>query len=225
MLSSKNTFKPYVLAKVSWNGRGSVGSSIAVSAFLRPLCLYQRIMGFKPRLKEAVVFAKPLLSPSDDKAMKSGWSCKAYTDGGGSDQATGASSTAFNKTEPYDNYKDPCKKCRNVFKNLGGFIHVRDPYSAGGDRSFWGACAEYCPVNDLIPGGNGETPPQMSNRLEKYHEQCFSLFTDLCKFSYELDANKEPDDEKQLQVAAKALVPSTKIFGFRPHVECGSVMF
>lgn len=188
-------------------------------------------MGFKPRLKEAVVFAKPLMSPSNDKAMKSGWSCKAYTNGGGSDQATGASSTAFNEPHPYAKDKDPCKKCRNTFKNLGGFIQVKDPNSAGRDRSSLGACAEYCPVNELIPGDNvaHEIQFEMLNRLQKYREQCSSLFIGirkLCEDTDKLDAKNVPDAEKQqlLKGAAEALVPRINIFGFRPNVECGTVI-
>ena len=202
---------------MSRNARGFVGSSIAVSAFLRPRCLYKRINSFKLRLKEAVVFAKALPRPSDDEAMNTRWSSKAYTDS--RDQATGSSSTAFSKRHRYAKDKDPCGKCQNTFKNLGGFIRVKDPNSAGsagGDRSPLGACAEYCPVNELIPDDNvdnveNETQLEMFNRLETYREQCSSLFTgirELCELANELAANNVRDAEKQLKESAKVLALS-----------------
>lgn len=225
LLRSKNTFKPYVLAKVTWNARGFVGSSIAVSAFLRPLCLYKRIISFKRRLQEAVVFAKALPSPSDDQAMENSWCSEAYTNGDGSDQATGSSSTAFKKANPYAKHKDPCEKCQHTFKKLSGFIRVKDSKSARGDRSFWGGCAEYCPVSNLLPNDKveDEPNPEMEIRLRKHREQCSSLFRDIWGLC-ELAASDVPDAEKQLKVAAKALESRIQIFGFRPNVECGNVI-
>ncbi|MCG8406887.1 MAG: hypothetical protein MI923_16945, partial [Phycisphaerales bacterium] len=61
----RNTFRPSVLAKIS---RGinkqektyAVGSSLAVSHFLRPLYFHNRISHFKQSLKKAVIYNKPL---------------------------------------------------------------------------------------------------------------------------------------------------------------------
>ena len=43
-LRTKNIFKPKVLTKVSRNDWGLIGSSIAVSSFLRPLYLHKRVL-------------------------------------------------------------------------------------------------------------------------------------------------------------------------------------
>ena len=59
-LKSKNIFQPKVLVEVSHNSSVFVGCSIAVSSFLRPLCLHNRIAMFKCKLKDAVVFGRPL---------------------------------------------------------------------------------------------------------------------------------------------------------------------
>ena len=51
-LDSRNTFKPKALAKISHSGNNkhSTGSSIAVSHYLRPICLYNRIIRLKRTL-------------------------------------------------------------------------------------------------------------------------------------------------------------------------------
>ena len=62
----RNRFRSKVLTKVSWRDKKekkkkwSVGSSVAVSHFLRPLYLYNRIRHFKPSLKRAVILNEPL---------------------------------------------------------------------------------------------------------------------------------------------------------------------
>ena len=55
-LSSKNTFKPKVLARVSHTGRSFIGASIAVSHFLRPICLFHRISNLKQSRKSNSTF-------------------------------------------------------------------------------------------------------------------------------------------------------------------------
>lgn len=62
----RNRFRSKVLTKVSRRDekekkkKWSVGSSVAVSHFLRPLYLYNRIRHFKPSLKRAVILNEPL---------------------------------------------------------------------------------------------------------------------------------------------------------------------
>ena len=140
VLSSKITFRPKVLAKVWWNDRGFVGSSVAVSAFLRPLCLHERVINFKPRLRKAVVFAEALLIPSNGEATESSWSSITY--GRPCVQEIGVE-----KRVRYIREKAPCKNCQNTFEELMGFISGTNLESAG-DKTFLGACAEYCPVNE-----------------------------------------------------------------------------
>ena len=104
---------------------------MAVSPFLRPQCLLNRIIKFKVRLQEALVFDRALC-PRDD-------------------QATGWCSSAFMKSE-YTQGKAPCKNSQIMFQKLGGFIdathHGNDNNNGG--STFLGACVEYCPVNELL---------------------------------------------------------------------------
>lgn len=134
-LGNKNLFKPKVLATVSHNDKWSVGSSIAVSQFLRPLCLHNRIARFKPSLKKAVAFNQPL-----DIAQNRNWSSSAVT--------------TNSNWEP----KPPCQNCAWMFGNLNGFL---DPALGGKDSiTFLAACTEYFPVNQLL---KDEQDPFLSN--------------------------------------------------------------
>ena len=160
----KNRFRPKVLAMVSWNGSWFVGSSMAVSQYLRPHCLRNRIIKFKVRLQEALVFGRALCLPDD--------------------QATGWCSSAFMK-EKYTQGKAPCNNCQMMFQNLGGFIdathHTNDNNDGG--STFLGACAEYCPVNELLT--DEATVPTTDTslielKLKRHKNQCSRLFEDYC---------------------------------------------
>ena len=61
-LDLRNTFKPKVLAKISHSGNNkhSTGSSIAVSHYLRPICLYNRIIRLKRTLAKKILHFVPL---------------------------------------------------------------------------------------------------------------------------------------------------------------------
>ena len=214
--SSKITFRPKVLAKVWRNDRGFVGSSIAISTFLRPLCLQKRVINFKPRLRKAVVFAQVLRIPSNGEAPESSWSSIAY--GPPCVQEIGGE-----KRVHYIRDKAPCKNCQNTFKEVMGSMSGTNLESAG-DKSFLGACAEYCPVNELIPANSvgRDTDPEMHSKLDRHRERCSSLFKGirkLCKLANELDAEDLPDAEykKRLEYAAKPLVNALNIFGLRPE--------
>ena len=139
----RNIFKPRVLAKVSRDEECFVGSSIAVSDFLKPLCLHERILQFKPSLKQAII--------------------KVAAD----ENPTGWESTAFNNTD-YKKEKNPCLSCQNMFRNLTGSIPKGRP------DTILGGCAEYCPVNNLLPDeGNSEV---LSKTMKKHMDQCKLLF-------------------------------------------------
>lgn len=209
-LSSKNIFRPKVLAKVWRNGRGFVGSSIAVSAFLRPLCLHERIINFKPKLQKAVVFAEALSSPSDDQEKQSKWSSTAYgppclTEIGGK------------KRFCYNTTKDPCNKCQKTFKELRLFTSGTNDQS-NRDESFLGACAEYFPVNELIPQDDigMDTKREMQEKLQIHRENCSSLFTNIQRLC---EVANEPNAEQRLRQRLRQdnhVVHSIDIFGFRP---------
>ena len=164
-LSSKNIFKPKALARVSHNGQWSVGSSIAVSHFVRPLCLLRRIGNFKHCLKKAIVFYQPL-----DTADNQNWSSQALRTGQGEAPTT----------------KPPCQNCTAMFANLEGFIErtfVGPPTFVGantslGANTFLGACAEYCPVDQLLADKSlsEEENRQINDALEQNKDICKRYF-------------------------------------------------
>ena len=151
ILSSKSIFRPKALAKVSHNDRWSVGSSIAVSQFLRPLFLLRRIYNFKLSLKKAIVFYKPL-----DTADNQNWSSHAFRTG------------LDEETETFQT-KPPCQNCVTMFANLQGFIK---------DNTFLGACAEYCPADRLLEDKSlsDEETKQINNALDQNKDICKRYF-------------------------------------------------
>ena len=211
ILGSHNIFTPKVLAKVSHNGKMFVGSSISVSHCLRPLCLHERVIKFKPALKKAIVFEDALPSPSDDQATESSWSSAAY--GHESVQEPGA----IKESIRYNKRKDPCKKCRKTFKELVGFLSVTNLTSES-DESFLGACAEYCPVDVLLIPDDVKKDTDVDMRLERHREQCSSFFADvgdLCKYANDLDVKGKDEKRQLLKDAAISKVDALNIFGFR----------
>ena len=98
----RNRFRSKVLTKVSRRDekekkkKWSVGSSVAVSHFLRPLYLYNRIRHFKPSLKRAVIYNEPLETAETNVE----WQSEAF---GG---------------EGYERSKRPCQTCYSRFRNL-----------------------------------------------------------------------------------------------------------
>ena len=140
------------MAKAKHNNKWFVGSSISVSHYLRPLCLYNRISGFKCCLMKAIVNAEPLTVP-DNQTMNR--KCKA-----------------FDKKD-YCTKKDPCQNCQTMLKNLEGFISKS--VSAGNQTSGLGACAEYCPVNELVDDGQA-LPKSVISRLKENRRRCSNLF-------------------------------------------------
>ena len=152
ILGSRSIFRPKALAMVSHHDQGFVGSSIAVSPFLRPLCLLRRIDNFKLSLKKAIVFNQPI-----DTADNQNWSSHAFRTG--VDEETETLQT-----------KPPCQNCAAMFADLEGFIKR---------NTFLGACAEYCPVDRLLedkPLSNEENQ-RINEALEQNKDICKSYFT------------------------------------------------
>ena len=94
-LERGNTFKPKVLAKISLDNKHFIGSSIAVSHFLRPICLYNRIIRLKRTLRKKILHFAPL------KLEKTGWIFKAFQQKKDDDE--------------YRSEKDTCKNCKMIF--------------------------------------------------------------------------------------------------------------
>ena len=152
--SSSNIFKPKVLAKVSRNDKWSVGSSVAVSEFLRPLCLYKRIVNFKPSLKKAIASHQPLVTKDNQY-----WS-----------------SSARQIAKHHElRAKPPCQNCTMMFKSLVGFIRTSEQGRSG---TFLAACAEYCPVDHLLADevSSPEENQWINDKLQRNKEQCTVLY-------------------------------------------------
>lgn len=197
-LSGKNTFRPKVLAKVSLNGEAFVGSSISVSHFFRPLCLHKRVVNFKRRLQRAVVFGEPLFILHN--------------------QAMNWSSSAFMK-EGYTVGKAPCQKCQIVFKNLRGFISTNGDGENEGGGTFWGACAEYVPVNELLREDDTQAAADIEEKLKMNLKRCFNLFE-----KFQGIANKCSDAHcsgkmEQLRDVYAEVERTMYIFGLKPDLK------
>ena len=157
-----NRFRPKVLTKVSRSNKNkikewSVGSSVAVSHFLRPLYLYNRIRHFKPSLKRAVILNEPL----ETAETNAEWQSEAF---GG---------------EGYERSKRPCQTCYSKFGNLHGFQNGESD-----QREFSSAqCAEYCPINQLLPLDQeatleDEITQELDTVLGQFRQRCWSLYED-----------------------------------------------
>lgn len=158
-----NRFRPKVLTKVSRRDKNekkkkwSVGSSVAVSHFLRPLYLYNRIRHFKPSLKKAVIYNEPLETAETNVE----WQSEAF---GG---------------EEYEISKRPCQTCYSKFRNLHCFQN-----GESGQRGFSSAqCAEYCPINQLLPLDQeatleDEITQELDTVLGQFRQRCWSLYED-----------------------------------------------
>lgn len=159
----RNRFRPKVLTKVSRRDKNekkkkwSVGSSVAVSHFLRPLYLYNRIRHFKPSLKRAVIHNEPL----ETAETNAEWQSEAF---GG---------------EGYERSKRPCQTCYSKFGNLHCFQNGESD-----QREFSSAqCAEYCPINQLLPLDQEATPEdeitqELDTVLGQFRQRCWSLYED-----------------------------------------------
>lgn len=180
---------------------------MSVSNFLRPLCLYERIFHFKPSLKRAIIRFKPL--DTGDGVLE-GWS-----------------SSAFDNRD-YETTKAPCQNCQTVFSSLGGFIGSNDFLAnAGGSSTFLGACAEYCPVNNLLDPEGDDT--EMLPVMREHMGRCVTFFQsyrnirDKCvKACRRYERDKSPDrslDLMSLRDVYHQVRPIMHIFGFKPECQ------
>ena len=200
-LATKNTFKPKVLTQVSHNDKWFVGSSMAVSHFLRPLCLYYRIRDFKKSLKKAVVGFQPLKIEGNVHWNSSSWF----------------------KPEGYKNEKGPCRNCMVMFQNLPGFLGGREE----GDReTILAACGEYVPTNQCLPDDAESDNEAVNVALTNFLGMCTSYFLEFhervskCNSAYE-SYKSEKEESKKLKILRDAYDEFVKdkihIFGIKPE--------
>ena len=194
-LGGGNTFKPKVLVKITHkpSNKHSVGSSMAVSHFLRPIYLFNRITRLKRTLAQTILHFHSL------KLDKKKWVFKAFQHGGGNDG--------------YLSEKDACKNCKMIFF---------DDHWGEGHNTFLGACAEYCAVNELLPPeetlenhvGHNDYP-----FLERNRDRCsllFEGFKDISKKCIDACRSKEINEEL-LQKVYWEVIYKLHIFGLKPE--------
>ena len=200
----RNIFRPRVLAKIS---RGinkqektyAVGSSLAVSHFLRPLYFHDRISHFKQSLKKAVIYNEPLKRQEEENVN---WEFEAFEGKG------------------YEEPKEPCKTCNYMFGNLLSFVGESYKFQFSSAQ-----CAEYCPVNQLLPADPKTTLPgdeitqELDTALAQFHEKCFFLFKNFGKIA---QMCKEASDSKDIEKIRRAYEEHVKtrvhIFGIKPEL-------
>lgn len=195
-LSSKNIFRPRVLAKVSCNGNWCVGSSMAVSHVLLPLCLHRRICDFHCSLQKATInFGSQRL----DDANNHNWS-----------------SAAFNGKN-YQEVKPPCMICKEMFRNLKGFIGKNDGNNKGKD-TILAACAEYCPVSQLLQD-NGQMLSECDKAAKaKNWDQCALLFQEFPNILNEFDNAEKSGREETMKTFVLERKHRLYIFGLKPEL-------
>ena len=187
-LTSTNIFKPKVLAKVSHGDRSFIGASIAVSFFLRPICLLYRIINLKQSLGKAIVHFEPLDIPD-----RQNWKFEAF------------------QGKTYHQGKKLCESCNMMF--CGGC-------SGNGRLTFLAACAEYCPVNQLLPDelNLGQSDDAVvTDRLRRNLARCSDLFEN---FSYIFKRCKDAvhsGDENIIEAVYWEVIYKLHIFGLWPE--------
>ena len=200
----RNRFRSKVLTKVSRRDekekekKWSVGSSVAVSHFLRPLYLYNRIRHFKPRLKRAVILNEPL----EMAETNAEWQSEAF---GG---------------EGYERSKRPCQTCYSKFGNLHCFQNDESD-----QREFSSAqCAEYCPINQLLPldqeaAPEDEITQELDAVLGQFRQRCWFLYEDFGNIAQICQEALNFGDMRDLREAYEERVrDSVLIFGIRPEL-------
>ena len=208
-----NTFKPKVLARVSHKGKWFVGSSVAVSHYLRPLCLYNRILDFKQSLKKAVVYFEPL--ETEDNVD---WKSAAFW---------------FQGVQAYETEKLPCENCKFMFQNLSGFLGGTDNLGEEGASakpvggSFLAACGEYPPINQCLPDDTESDNEAVNVAITNFRDKCLVYFKtfystvskcDDAYKSYDKSKKKESEKVKILRNAYDEYVKDRiHIFGIKPE--------
>ena len=192
-LDPENIFLPDVLAIVEHvpSKRFFVGASIAVSDFLRPICLHNRIINLKEKLGGAVIHFCTLNDPTRHDLLFS---------------------YAF-KTQSYVALTRglPCQNCKLLFHG---------DRSGRGEPTILGACAEYCAVNELLPEEITLKYSQNSlvnSKVEGNFKQCITLlknYRDMSERCITTFENGNQNEMETLYLQVKYLFPT---FGLRPE--------
>ena len=182
---------------------------MAVSNFLRPLYLHKRIADFeKPRLREAIIFHQPLNTEDTQD-----WTSEAFVTKGNRDiKPACARITKGNR-----DIKPACANCRRTFQRLNGFVPETEP---GDDqnRTFLGACAEFCPVDKLLHyETNASDGQEINNRLRRNLERCLTYFTKFNTISKRCQDADSSGEIQKIREVYNQIHPIVHIFGRIPN--------
>ena len=187
-LSSKNTFKPIVLARVSHTGRSFIGASIAVSHFLRPICLYHRIKNLKQSLGKATVHFKPLNIPDRDN-----WIFEAF------------------HRKKYDSEKNLCQNCKIMFRGNRSengetsFLAACAEYCAV--NQLLPDELNLCQSDDQL----------VADRLKRNLARCSDLFESFSCMSKKCIDAADSGNKDDIEVVYQEVISRLHIFGLSPE--------
>ena len=174
---------------------------------MRPLCLYNRILRFKRNLKKAIVCSEPLCIAGNEAAN---WSSSAYE----RKEIKTANETNSKPEKSYTKAKAPCQNCQMVFQNLEGFIPFKD---GQGGFTFLGACAEYCPVNELLVDdseASSGADTDTFGRLTSHGNRCTDLFLEYTKIAVECFDALESKKNGRIETIYNIVSSKVYIFGY-----------
>ena len=189
-LTSKNTFKPTVLTRVSHTGRSFIGASIAVSHFLRPICLYHRITNLKQSLGKAIVHFQPLNIPD-----RQNWLFESLN------------------TANYDLIRSPCQNCNMMFcddrsgKGWSTFLAECAKYRP---------VNQLLPDEPNLRQSASHDPLVM-NLLRRNHARCSDLFENFLDISNKCIDAARSNDENIMEAVYWEVIYKLHIFGLRPE--------
>ena len=175
-----------------------VGASIAVSDFVRPISLYNRITNLKGSLVAAIMQFPYSCPPSklDLHNWRFSYARKSQT-----------SATRYDSLTS----ELPCQNCRTLLTN---------EFSGKGGPTVLGACAEYCAVNELLPEEQIFRQSQyfLSNaQLERNYKRCDTLLKSFRDMSEMCITALETGDRDEMERVYWNVINFIHIFGLRPE--------
>ena len=203
-LHDDNTFLPKVLAEVSREENSFIGASIAVSHFLRPIYLYSRVINRKKSLGEAIIKFRAL-----DISVEQNWEFKAFE----------RKSVKIQKhegekeiTKQHIGPKNLCQNCKMMFHG---------DKSGKGCRSFLGACAEYCPVDELLPDESklkdSRDDSVIDHLLDRNRSRCSLLFKEFENIYERCKSAVNSRNDKEVEAIYWEVINKLNIFGLKPE--------
>ena len=203
-LHCKNTFMPKVLAKVSSAEKSFIGASIAVSHFLRPIYLHNRVINCEKSLRDAIIEFRAL-----DISVKQNWEFEAF------ERETEKNHNNEGETEitnKYESHKKLCQNCKMMF--LGD-------KSGKGGRTFLGACAEYCPVDELLRDkrklDDSSDNSVIHYLLKRNLSRCSLLFKEFKNIYERCKSAVDSKNHEEMEKTYWEVMHKLYIFGLKPE--------